>query len=66
MNKLKLVFYFTILITVAVISYRWGKRGKNRAIKTQIVHDTIQIPDYEILDSLNQMGLGVGYRLWRY
>ena len=56
MNKIKLAFYLIILITVAVISYRWGKRGKNEAIngqKPQIVHDTIRIPDHELLDSLN-------------
>jgi len=49
MNKIKLAFYLIILITVAVISYRWGKRGKNGAIKTQIIHDTIQIPVHDTI-----------------
>ena len=49
MNKIKLAFYLIILITVAVMSYRLGKRGKNGAIngQPQIVHDTIRIPVHD-------------------
>jgi len=49
MNKIKLAFYLIILITVAVISYRWGKTRNKPAIKTQIIHDTIQIPVHDTI-----------------
>jgi len=47
MNKIKLAFYLIILITVAVISYRWGKTRNKPAIIPQIIHDTVRIPVHD-------------------
>ena len=47
MKKVKLAFYLIILITVAVISYRFGHRTTPSQTNTVFVHDTIQIPVHD-------------------
>ena len=47
MNKIKLAFYLIILITVAVISYRFGHKSDISDIKPTIIHDTVQIPVHD-------------------